>query len=52
MGLGRKVNKLKDEYMRDPHAQFWRHFDKMLNIAKNQNIGMDKLIKHIENYKK
>jgi len=51
MGLIGDVKKLSKEYMKDPHGQFYRNLDKLIQIGINQGIPLSEIQKHVEDFK-
>jgi len=52
MGLGRDLRKMAEEYRKDPHGQYWRNLDKMLNLHSTGKVSKQEVLQHVKEWAK
>ena len=50
MGVIRDIKQMSREYLKDPHGQYYRNLDKLLQIGINQGLSPADIQQHVNDY--
>lgn len=50
MGLAKDLRGMARDYKKDPHKQFYKHLDSLLDIGQSQGISKNQILSHVKDY--